>query len=204
MGIPRTLGTVTVNPGYPTPVYTGTVTAAVSFYITNGIATINLGATNLPTTGYNPGRGGPAGTIGGMGIAGGAPGSQVTLWGFTTATYFNGVTVQVIENNSLTGSFSFAFNHANVGSKGSPTADAGNTAPTPWQHYRAVRLECSQNLGTDLIYVGDKNVSSTKYFACLSLAGQLAIEIVSENIPADRIFIDGTANTDTAQISLIY
>ena len=200
MGIPRTVGAVvaTFAPGSPTPVYTGTVIAAVSYYIKNGIATINLGAGSLPSNGYNPGSGGPQGAIGG------ASGQQVTLWGFTTGIYFNGKTVSVIANNSTPGSFSFYFNHADVGSAASPTADAGKTAASPFQHFRAVRLECSQTLGTDLVYVGDLNVSSTQYFACLSLAGQLAIEVMSENIPADRIFIDATANTDSVQVSLIY
>jgi hypothetical protein len=69
-----------------------------------------------------------------------------------------------------------------------------------------VRLECSQLLGTDYIYVGDLNVSTTRYFACLSLAAQLAIEIASENIPADRIFIttNGVSANDSVQVSLIY
>jgi len=200
MGIPRTVGAVVVVAGTPTPVYTGTVISAVSFYIRNGIATINLGNGNLPSNGYNPGP-----SFGATAGSGGIPGGQqVTLWGFATGTYFNGKVVSVIENDTNPGSFSFYFNHADVGSKASPTADTGKTAASPFQHFRAVRLECSQTLGTDLIYVGDLNVSSTKYFACLSLAGQLAVEIASENIPADRIFIDGTANGDSAQVSLIY
>ena len=200
MGIPRSVGAVSVTAGTPTPVYTGTVVSAVSFYITNGIATINLGHGNLPSNGYNPGP-----SFGATAGSGGIPGGQqVTLWGFTTALYFNGKVVSVIENDANPGSFSFYLNHANVGSKASPTADTGNTAASPFQHFRAVRLECSQTLGTDLIYVGDLNVTSTNYFAALSLAGQLAIEIASENIPADRIFIDGTNTGDSCQASLIY
>jgi len=196
MGVPRTIGAVIAVAGTPTPVYTGTVIPAVSFSINQGIATLVLGPGNLPFNGYN----GPNSAIQGNWPA--PNGQQVTLWGFTTATYFNGKVVSVLETNPLTGSFSFYFAHANVAS----TADAGNTAACPFQHYRAVRLECSQLLGTDLIYVGDLNVSATRYFACLSLAAQLAIEIASENIPADRIFIttNGASANDNVQVSLIY
>lgn len=200
MGVPRTLGAATVVAGTPVPVlftaagYTGTVIAASTFSIKNGIATIVL-STALPSNGYN----GPNQAIQGY-PANPANGQQVTLWGFTTATYFNGLIVSVIGNDPVAKSFSFYFNHANVGS----TSDAGKTAPSPFQRYRAVRLECSQSLGTDLVYVGDFKVSSTRYVAALSLAGQLSIEIASENIPVDRIFIDGSNNGDSVQVSLIY
>jgi hypothetical protein len=217
MGVPRTIGAVAVTAGTPTPVYHGPIIAAQSFSILNGIATIVLGAGNLPTNGYNGPNGYPVPNSGsgsqfdihgginasrGAAAQGGGPagGQQVTLWGFTTATYFNGKVVSVIDCNPVNGSFRFYFNHANVSS----TADAGNTAASPFQHYRAVRLECSQTLGTDFIYVGDLNVSSTRYVAALSLAGQSSIEIASENIPADRIFIDGTTTGDSVQVSLIY
>lgn len=200
----------------------GVVIAAASFSITNNIATVVLGGTGLPTNGYN----GPNGYIptptatpasatqqfnsltgqpfdihGGVapGISG--MGQQVTLWGFTTATYFNGKRITVIDNNPALNSFRFYFTHANVAS----TADSsGRTAPSPAQHYRAIRLECGQGNGTDFVYVGDLNVSSTQYMAALSLAGQLSIEIAGENIPPEGLFIDGTANTDVVQVSLIY
>lgn len=213
MGVPRTIGAVAVTAGTPTPVYTGTVIAAVSFSILKGIATIVLGAGNLTSNGYNGPNGFPEqnGTTGSKfdiygginGSRGGGPagGQQVTLWGFTTATYFNGKVVSVIDCDPVAGSFRFYFNHADVAS----AADAGKTAASPFQHYRAVRLECGQGNGTDFVYVGDLNVSSTRYVAALSLAGQLSVEIASENIPADRIFIDGTTSTtDTVQVSLIY
>jgi len=201
----------------------GVVIAASTFSISKNIATIFLGTT-LPTNGFN----GPNGFIptpvavaasatqefnslsgqpfdihGGTapGISG--QGQQVTLWGFTTATYFNGKRVSVIDNNPALNSFRFYFTHADV----SATADAGKTAPSPFQHYRAIRLECSQSLGTDLIYVGDLNVSSTQYMAALSLTGQLSIEIASENIPPEGIFIAtngaSTAN-DAVQVTCIY
>lgn len=213
MGVPRTLGAVLVGALPPTPVYTGPVIAAVSFSILSGIATIVLGAGNLPLTGYNGPNGYPQQSTNGSefdihgginranaGSGGPAGGQQVTLWGFTTATYFNGKVVSVIDCNPQNGSFRFYFAHANVAS----TADTGNTAASPFQHYRVVRLECSQSLGTDIIYVGDLNVSSTRYFAALSLAGQFSIEVASENIPADRIWITGTGPTDSVQVSLIY
>lgn len=204
MGMIRPLGAVTVTTGTPTPIFTGTVIAAVSFSITNNIATIVMGS--LPTTGYNGPNGYPGSTpfdIHG-GNAGSSPqgsgGQQVTLWGFATATYFNGKTVTVLDCNPTNNSFRFYFTNANVGS----TADTGNTAAVPVQRYRAVRLECGLGNGTDTVYVGDGTVTSSKYMAALSLAQQFAIEIAGDNIPADRIFIDGTASTDKVQVTLIY
>lgn len=208
MGIPRTIGAVTAVKGTPTPVYTGTVIPAVSFSIKNGIATVVINVTDapggvFPTNGYNGPNGYPnsgAGDIQGKWPA--ANGQQVTLWGFSTATYFNGKVVSVLDCNPAAGSFRFYFNHADVAS----TNDTGNTAACPFQHYRAVRLECGQGLSTDIIYVGDLNVSSTRYVAALSLSGQLSVEIAGDNIPADRIFIDtsGTGAGDTVQVSLLY
>jgi hypothetical protein len=232
MGTVRTFGAATVVAGQPTPAvlaaayYTsanlatpGVVIPAVSFSITKGIATIVMGS--LPKTGYN----GPNGYIpvptaspasatqsvnqvtgqpfdifGGTAPGPSGKGQQVTLWGFTTATYFNGKRVTVIDNNPATLSWRFYFNHADVAS----TSDAGKTAPSPAQHYRAIRLECGQGNGTDFVYVGDLNVSSTQYMAALSLAGQLSIEIASENIPPESIFIDGTSSSDTVQVSCVY
>ena len=201
----------------------GVVIASSTFSITKNIATIFLGTT-LPTNGYN----GPSGYIpvptasqasatqefnarGGQpfdiygGTAPGATGKgqQVTLWGFTTATYFNGKKITVIDNNPATNSFRFYFTHADVAA----TGDGGETAPSPFQHYRAIRLECSQNLGTDLIYVGDLNVSSTQYMAALSLAGQLSIEIASENIPPEGIWISTNGSStasDQLMVTVIY
>jgi hypothetical protein len=199
MGVPRTLGVATVVTGTPIPAvlaaagYTGVVIAAASFSIKNKIATIVLGSA-LPATGYN----GPNNSIQGNFPA--PNGNQVTLWGFATATYFNGKKISVISNDPVAKSFSFYFNHADVTS----TSDTGNTAPSPFQHYRAIRIECSQSLGADFIYVGDLNVSSTRYVAALSLLGQLSVEIASENIPPEAVFIDGTTDGDSCQISLIY
>jgi hypothetical protein len=235
MGQIRTLGACSAvsTASQPTPVVLaaafynssslavpGVVVAASSFAISKNIATIFLGTT-LPTNGYN----GPNGYIPtpvatsasatqAFNSLSGAPlniqgvnpapnGQQVTLWGFTTATYFNGKRISVIDNNPAVNSFRFYFTHGDV----AVTGDAGKTAPSPFQHYRAIRLECSQNLGTDLIYVGDLNVSSTQYMACLSLAGQLSIEIASENIPPEGVFIAtngaSTAN-DQVQVTILY
>ena len=223
MGTPRTIGAVTISSS-PIPAmlaaagYTGTVLAAASFTITNGIATIFLGST-LPTDGYNGPNGYPTsnptthsafdiyGGVSGQNNAGGnnqggnaAGGQQVCLWGFATATYFNGCTITVLDCNPATNSFRFYFAHANVAN----TADTGNTAPTPKQSYRAIRIECSQTIGTDFIYVGDLNVSSTRYITALSLTGQVAIEISSDNLRADRVMLASTSTSDTAQVSLIY
>jgi hypothetical protein len=81
MGAIRTIGKVTApsTANWRTPVFTGTVTAAQSFSITNGIAKIVLGAGNLPATGYE----GPQLSLGTT-----AGGKQITLWGFTTARIY--------------------------------------------------------------------------------------------------------------------
>lgn len=130
-------------------------------------------------------------------------GQKVTLWGFTNATWLNGKTVTVIANNPALGTFSFYFS----GQDGESGSDTGNTAPSdPSNVCRAVRLECGQSLGSDIIYVGDLNVSSSQYMAALSLTGQFSIEIVGENIPAEGVFIDtnGSADTDGVQVTLLY
>jgi hypothetical protein len=230
MGQIRTLGLATAVKGTPTPAvlaaayYTsanlatpGVVIAVASFTIHNNIATVFLGGSGLPLDGYNGPNGYPTfnATTGSTfdihgGITGGtaknagpAGGQKVTLWGFGTGTYFNGKTVTVLDCDPTTNSFRFYFTHANV----SNTADTtGLTAPWMKKNYRAIRLECSQALSTDLIYVGDLNVSSSQYMACLSLAGQLAIEIASENIPPEGICIDtsGTSSSDQVMVTVIY
>ena len=187
----RTIAAVTLTAGTPTPVYTGTVTAAASFSITNNVATIILGSA-LPAVGYNPG------SYQGSGFPVG--GDQVTLWAFTTATYFNGKTVTVIANNPVAKSFSFAFTHANVGS----TADTGNTAVAPTEQYRSVRLEVDQSAGAGKIFVGDLNVSSSQYAECLSLTAQIAAVIASGTVPPERIMCDTSVSTTKVQVSLMY
>jgi hypothetical protein len=218
MGVVRTLGQVTApnTAGFRTPVYTGAVLVATGFIIQNGICTVFLGAGNLPKNGYNGPNGYPThnaatnstfdihgGVSGGSG--GPAGGQQVTLWGFATAVglLFNGLTVTSIGCNPQADSFSFYFNHADDLTAGA--TDTGNTAVAPSQHYRAVRLECDASNSTNIVYVGDFAVSATRYMAALTLAGQLAIVIASDNIPADRIFIFGSAGSACkVQASLIY
>lgn len=187
----RVLPAVALTSGTPTPVVTGAVTAAASFSILNGVATIVLGSA-LPAAGYNPGQ-----------ATGGNPqgGDQVTLWGFTTATSFNGTSVTVIANNPALNSFSFNFNHANVAS----TADAGNTAIAPRQGgYRSVRLEIDKTAGSGDVFVGDLNVSSSRYAEHLQLTGQIAVTIASGTIPAERIMCDTGTTGTKVQVSLMY
>jgi hypothetical protein len=224
MGVPRTLPILAApsTTAWRTPVYVGpaaNTVAAVSFSITNNIATIILGAGNLPTKGYN----GPNGYIAPptavpasatqqfniapvppVNIQGNFPapnGQKVILWGFTTATYFNGKTVTVLDNNPATGAFRFYFTNANVAS----TSDAGNTAPSPTERFRAVRIECDGANSTNIVYVGDLNVTATQYTAALTLAAQMAFEVAGENIDASQIQIFGSsASNCQVHVSLIY
>ena len=218
MGVIRTIPAVVAPSatGARTPVYTGPVTVATGFLIKSGVCTVFLGAGNLPTNGYNGPNGYPTqnATTGAAfdiygGVSGGsggpAGGQQVTLWGFTTTVglLLNGLTVTSIGCNPDANSFSFYFNHADDLTAG--LADTGNTAAAPTEHYRAVRLECDASNSTNIVYVGDSKVSASQYMAALTLAGQLAIEIASENIPVDRIFIFGSSATNCkVQCNLIY
>jgi len=229
----RTLGAALAVKGTPTPAYLaaayytstnlatpGVVLAVASFSILNNIATVVL-TPALPTNGVNGPNGfiptpvwTPASATQEFNSLTGAPvniqgvfpapnGQKIVLWGFGTGTYFNGKTVTVIDNNPLTKSFRFYFTHANVTS----TADAtGLAAPIPKQSYRAIRFECGQSLGSDIIYLGDLNVSSTQYMAALSLSGQAAIMIAGDNLRAEEFFIDtsGTSASDVVQVSVIY
>lgn len=188
----RVIAPVTLTAGSRTPIYTGAVTVAVSFSITKGVATIVMAS--LPANGYNPPaynspNGGPP-----------AGGQKVTLWGWATATYFNGLTVDVIANNPAAGSFSFNTTHADVGS----TADTGNTAIAPAEQYRSVRIEVDSAAAAANIYIGDLSVSSSQYAEKLSLTGQIAVTIASGSIPADRIFVDTDTTGKKVQVSLMY
>lgn len=215
MGAIRTLGVLAApaTTGFRSPVYTGPVLVATGFSISKGIATVFLGVGNLPKNGYNPANGYPTtnkATGSKFDIYGGvapipAGGQQVTLWGFATTVglLFNGLTVTVIANDPQQDSFSFYFDHVDDLSAG--LSDTGNTAAAPSTHYRAVRLECSLTNSTNIVYVGDLNVSATQYMAALTLAGQFSIEVAGDNIPADRIFIFGSSATLCGvQRTLIY
>jgi hypothetical protein len=192
----RTIAPVTLTAGTPTPVYTGAVTAAVSFSIKNNVATIVLNAAAFPAVGYNPGGYPMSGAHQGRRAAG----DQVTLWGFTTATYFNGKTVSVVWNDPANLSFSFNFTNADVNS----TNDAGKTAIAPAQQYRSVRLEVDSAAAAGIVYVGDLNVASTRYAAALSLSTQIAYVAQSGAIPADRLMLDTSATGTKVQVSLMY
>jgi hypothetical protein len=218
MGAIRTIGQVTApnTTGYRTPIYTGPVLVATGFSISQGIATVFLGTGNLPKNGYNGPNGYPTSnaTTGSKfdiygGISGGsggpAGGQQVTLWGFTTTVglLFNGLTVTVLDCDPAKDSFRFYFNHADDLSAG--LADTGNTAAAPSEHYRAIHIEADASNSTNLVYVGDLNVSATRYLTVLSLAGKIDITIAGDNIPADRIFIFGSSATNCkVQVTLIY
>lgn len=209
MGAFHTLGAVTVTSGTPTPILLPILKtiSAVSFSITNNIATISLGSGNLPQNGYNGPNGFPtqnAATGSKFDIFGPntGMGQQVILWGFTVATYFNGKVVTVLSNDG-NGTFSFAFTHANVAS----TGDSGKTAQIPVENYRRVRLETgSANGATDKVYVGDGNVSSTQYLTALT-GPDIGYDYPPNditNIPLHRVFIDGTSGADTVQVTIVY
>lgn len=174
MSMLRTIG---ANPGAVTtagskvPAWAPNPVTVTSFSILNGIATIVV-----------------ANTLNAL--------DQVVLYGFTTATYFNGITVQVQAANAK--QFSFPFNHANVNS----TSDAGVFSTLAGARYRAVRIETDQSAGTGKLFVGDLNVSSTRYSACLSLAGQIAFVNSGEAIDPSRIMIDTDTNGTKFQTSL--
>lgn len=199
MGMLRTLGQQATTTGTVQPAIASalTVIAASTFSITNNIALITL-ASAMPETGYNAGDpvqpGWPF-----------ALGQQVVLWGFTTATYFNGLVVTVTTANPALNQFTFNFTHANVSS----TSDAGSTAAVPLETYRAIRIEIDQASGTNGVYIGDLNLSTTRYYAYILLPtssipwSQVAVEIGREKIPAERVMITGTTGAK-CQVSLLY
>jgi len=186
MSIPKTIPAVVTTAGTPTPIFTGAVISAVSYVILNGLATITLSSA-FPSNGFNLGQ-------------------QVTLWGFTTGTYFNGTVVTVTANNPALNTFSFATTHSNVTS----TNDAGKTAPAPIQKYRAVRIEADFNNSTNALYIGDGSVSTTQYTAQLLYDSQQQSiwfggqEILAQNVDASRIFVTSTTTGAKAQVTLFY
>jgi len=183
MGMLRPIGAVAATAGTPTPVYTGAsanLLTAASFSILKGIATIVVANSydSNPWTPYSVG-------------------SLVGLYGFTTATYFNGVPVRVLD--ATTAKFRFYFNHADVNS----TSDAGKCFIMP-PTYRTVRLEIQANAGSGIVYVGDGMVSATKYITALSLAGSKWFELDGDAIPAGRVHIDTDTSTTSVQVSVTY
>ena len=186
MSVPQTLPAVSATAGTPTPVYTGAVTAASSFVIKGGLATITLNASTLPF-GYETGK-------------------AITLWGFTTATYFNGLTVNVVSNNTSNKSFSFKTTHADVSS----TSDAGNTAISPTERFRGVRLEADKGNGTNAIYVGDGSVSASRYTTQLMYnSWSMYIwyggdDVAAQDLDVSRIWVDTDSTGTKVQVSLVH
>jgi hypothetical protein len=218
LGVPRTLPAVTVGTSL-VPAVSGPIIVATGYSVLNNIVTVYLGAGNLPPVGYN----GPDGfrnfeaNGGRQDLYGNnrGQGQQVALWGWTTATFLNGLVITVLDHDLLNGSFRFYYTTANA----AYTADAGNTAAdtSVWnggasasqpgiaggEHFRVVRIELDASAGGNIVYVGDQNVSSSRYFEALSLTGQVAIEVASQNIPGSRIWLVASAST-VVHISLIF
>lgn len=209
MGMIKTLGAATVVPGTPTPaIFAAANTPFTVFSIASvswsaGVMTVTL-TTALPSNGFNSNSQVIAGNVApGPNVAGG---QQVMLWGFATYLDLNGVPVTVRSND---GNKSFTFYYSNPNNYSG--TDTGKAAACPFQHYRAIRLEAGQSNGTDKIYVGDNHVSSSRYFKALTLASQVAAAlpidsgaVIIDNMPVERVCIDGTMNTDTVQVTLIY
>ena len=120
MGMIRPIGAVAATAGTPTPVFTGpaaNLLTATSFSILKGIATIVV-ANSYDSRPWTP-----------YGV-----GSLVGLYGFTTATYFNGVPVRVLDSDGA--KFRFYFANDDVAN----TSDAGFCflrAPDLPNHYPA-------------------------------------------------------------------
>ena|ERR1700751_2001855 len=128
-----------------------------------------------------------------------AAGAKVTFWNIGTNTWLSKVTASVSNVNSTT-QIEFPTTHANVASG----ADTGSAIVSPPNRYRVVRIEIDQSAGTNKLYVGDFNVSSTQYAATLTLAGQIAFELAGEGIDPTLIFVDASASSTKYQMSLVY
>jgi hypothetical protein len=223
MGLPKSLGAVAGVAGTPIPVlFAAANSPFTSYSITNvawnkqlGICTITISGT-FPQNGFNGPNGvqpqppstsqNPEPPVFNLGQT--ANGQQFTVWGCTGGTsqntLLNGKKITVLSSDPIKQTISFYFSAFAATATFSVAESAGKAAPSPFQRYRAVRIEVSQGNGTDFIYVGDSNVSSTRYVAALSLGGQSSFEVAGENIPADGIFIDCTSNGDSAKVSLVY
>jgi hypothetical protein len=187
MSVVRTLPSVTVaTAGNRVPVYTGPAALLLtntSYYILNGIAVFNVANTFTPN--------GVDNTV-----------QQINLYGFTTGTYFNGVPANVIWATPT--QFAIYFNNANVGSAAAPQADAGKIFPTPRDMFQSVRIEIDKGAASATLFVGDVNVSATRYAAHLSLTGQIAYVQSGNKVDAHRIYLDTDTNSTVAQISATY
>jgi len=187
MSQPRTLYPVAATAGSRTPVYTGKVWYAVAYEIVRGLCTIFLAPPTIsaefeafPDNGMNKSQ-------------------QVTLWGYTFATFLNGVTATIWQNNPAQLSISFPVTEADA----PLTGDSGYVAIAPTATYRTVRIQADKGNTTHSIYVGDLNVSASRYTAVLTLTGQVAVEFAGDNIPAERIFIDTDSTGAEVQVTLL-
>jgi hypothetical protein len=127
-----------------------------------------------------------------------AVGQQIGFFGVGTNTFLNGALVTITRIVSAT-SFEALHSHANVGIGG----DTGTAFAQPAERFRMVRLEIDQSAAGAKIFVGDPNVSSTQYTACLSLSGQLMFEFSGEAIDASRIYVDTSASGTKAQLTTV-
>lgn len=125
-------------------------------------------------------------------------GQQIGFFGVGTNTFLNGAIVTVTRVVSAT-SFEAIYGHANVALAG----DTGTAFAQLSQRYRVVRFEIDQSAAGAKIFIGDFNVSSTQYVACISLSGQLAYEFSGEAIDPSRIFLDTSASGTKAQLSTV-
>lgn len=75
--------------------------------------------------------------------------------------------------------------------------------PSPQDLYHTVRVEIDQSAGANKIYVGDLNVSATRYIACLTLTGQMSVTLQGYNLDPAVIFLDASASAVKAQWSAI-
>jgi len=169
----------------PTPVYTGAEYTVFAYEVVAGLCTIFLATgaelsppanISFPQNGMNPGQ-------------------QVTLWGFTSATFLNGVTATITQNVPELLAISFPVTAAPVGL----TDDAGNVAIAPASTYKQVTITAGAN-SSDSVYVGDGNVSSSRY--TYKLAAGAGCVIDGQNTPAQRIFAVGSGVNDVVQVTL--
>jgi hypothetical protein len=125
------------------------------------------------------------------------PGQQVGFWGVATATFLNNVRV-VVQSVTST-QFTAVFVRANYNS----ASDSGTAFTSPIERFRIVRIEVDQSAGAGKIFVGDLNVSSTQYVACLTLTGQIAFEFTGEDIDPSTMFVDTSVNGTKWQTGLV-
>jgi hypothetical protein len=192
----RTLGSAAVVSGTPTPVLFAAADSPFPKYsiasasLSKGLLTFTL-TVALPANGFN----GPNYQISGN-PGSPANGQQVVLWGLGVYTDLNGKKVSIVRNDGNK-SFTIAYGGVNSGT------DTGSVAPIPFQTYRNIELTAASTIGSDVIYVGDNYVSSSRYMFALGAGQSTSLEGL--NIPAELVCIDGTTSaSDTVQVTLFY